>query len=370
MFHLTLLLAYTIPNVYVFFRIRQLFISKRYLWWYVPVYLIVAGIFPVTQIWSHRATNELMQLMSDISDYLLPFYLYLFLSVILFELLLLINLLFKAVSTETRQSLAFRFYSLAVIIILPICIIIAGAINLNTIRTTEYRVEIPRRHSKTDHLRVAFVSDIHIQHNTRVRFLEQYAEKMYALRPDFILYGGDLLEGDSNDENSIRINAILQKLHHTHPAFGVLGNHELYGEGEDSNFFRESGITLLCDTVAQIDSSFYLAGRNDQHIGQRKTLDELLGGISHDLPVIILDHRPTALQEVSRSIADMQLSGHTHNGQLFPVNLIIRRIYELTWGYRKIGNTHFFVSSGLRLWGPPVKTAGKSEILLVDIFFK
>ncbi len=370
MFHLILLLVYTIPNVYVFFRIRQLFISKRYLWWYVTVYLIVAGIFPVTQIWSHRATNELMQLMSDISDYLLPFFLYLFLSVILFELLLLINLPFKAVSIETRQSLAFRCCSLAAIIILPICIIIAGVINLNTIRTTEYRVEIPRRHSKTDHLRVAFVSDIHLQHNTRVRFLEQYAAKMNVLRPDFILYGGDLLEEDSDEENSIQIKALLQKLHHTYPAFGVLGNHELYGEGEDRNFFRESGITLLCDTVVQIDSSFYLAGRNDQHIVHRKTLDELLEGVSHDLPVILLDHRPTALQEVSRSIADMQLSGHTHNGQLFPVNLIIRRIYELTWGYRKIGNTHFFVSSGLRLWGPPVKTAGKSEILLLDIFFK
>jgi uncharacterized protein len=83
-----------------------------------------------------------------------------------------------------------------------------------------------------------------------------------------------------------------------------------------------------------------------------------------------LDHRPNKLDEVSRTAVDVQFSGHTHNGQLFPFNLITRRIYELSWGHKKIRNTHFFVTSGLRLWGPPVKTAGKSEIMLVDIQFK
>jgi predicted MPP superfamily phosphohydrolase len=66
----------------------------------------------------------------------------------------------------------------------------------------------------------------------------------------------------------------------------------------------------------------------------------------------------------------MQFSGHTHEGQLFPINLIVQNIYELSWGYQKIRNTHFFVTSGLRLWGPPVKTAGKSEIMLVEIHFE
>ncbi|NJK95137.1 MAG: hypothetical protein HC905_09695 [Bacteroidales bacterium] len=83
-----------------------------------------------------------------------------------------------------------------------------------------------------------------------------------------------------------------------------------------------------------------------------------------------MDHRPTELQEASRTITDIQFSGHTHNGQLFPVNLFLKRMYELSWGYKKIRDTHFFVTSGLRLWGPPVKTAGKSEIMLVDVVLK
>jgi predicted MPP superfamily phosphohydrolase len=83
-----------------------------------------------------------------------------------------------------------------------------------------------------------------------------------------------------------------------------------------------------------------------------------------------MDHRPTELQQASQTKVNVQFSGHTHNGQLFPLNLIVNRIYELSWGYRKIRNAHFFVTSGLRLWGPPVKTSGKSEIMVVDIYFK
>ena len=87
------------------------------------------------------------------------------------------------------------------------------------------------------------------------------------------------------------------------------------------------------------------------------------------LPLILIDHRPTEIDQVSRTTADVQLSGHTHNGQLFPLNLITKKIYRLSWGHRKIGNTHFFVTSGIRLWGPPVRTTGKSEIMIIDIYF-
>ena len=122
--------------------------------------------------------------------------------------------------------------------------------------------------------------------------------------------------------------------------------------------------------MLRIDNSFYLAGRFDQHFRKRKTINEVLSKDSTDLPIILMDHRPIDLQKISLTAVDVQFSGHTHNGQMFPINLITKSVYELSWGYKKIRNTHFFVTSGLRLWGPPVKTAGKSEIMLVDIDFK
>jgi predicted MPP superfamily phosphohydrolase len=369
MFHLYITLAYIIPNIYVFFRIKDLFISKGYRLRYILVYLLIAAIYPLTVGTSHRDMNILMQVLSTVSSFVLPFYLYLFMCVLLFDLFLLFNLLVRIIPYKTRKSFSFRFYTLSAMIILSIAVVVAGVINLNTIRVSKYRVDIPRRNAKADHLRVAFVADFHIQQNTRTRFVEQFVRKVNALQPDLMLYGGDMVEGDRENETTETIESAMRNIHAKYGAFGVPGNHEFYGGQEQGSFFRKAGITLLCDTIVRIDNSFYLAGRYDQHFGQRKTVNEILGNDSPDLPIILMDHRPTELQEASRTTADIQFSGHTHNGQMFPINLITRGVYELSWGYKKIRNTHFFVTSGLRLWGPPVKTAGKSEIMLVDIHF-
>jgi predicted MPP superfamily phosphohydrolase len=255
-------------------------------------------------------------------------------------------------------------------IFLSMAVVVAGIINLNTIRISKYTIEVPRKNSKIDHLRIAFVADIHIQQNTRVQFIEQFVKKINAITPDLMLYAGDIVEGDHENETTKAIETVMRKIVTRYGTFGVTGNHEFYGGQGQGDFFRELGITMLSDTVIRIDSSFYLAGRNDQHVGQRKTAATLLGKISHDMPVILMDHRPTQLREVSQTIADVQVSGHTHYGQMFPVNLITHTVYELSWGYKKIKNTHFFVTSGLRLWGPLVKTAGKSEIMLIDVKFE
>jgi predicted MPP superfamily phosphohydrolase len=126
----------------------------------------------------------------------------------------------------------------------------------------------------------------------------------------------------------------------------------------------------LADTFVVIDNSFCLVGRNDRRSKNRKPIDELLDNISDHLPVIVLDHRPTDIQPVSKHGVDIQLSGHTHNGQLFPFNYIIKNIYELVWGYKKIRDTHFFVTSGIQGWGPPVRTTGNSEIMVINVDFK
>jgi predicted MPP superfamily phosphohydrolase len=122
--------------------------------------------------------------------------------------------------------------------------------------------------------------------------------------------------------------------------------------------------------VERIDKAFYLVGRNDVRSGGRKSINELLRDCDGSLPVIVLEHRPTDLDNVSQSGADILLSGHTHNGQLFPVNFIVKRRYELIWGYKLKNRTHIFVTSGTQVWGPPVRTAGASEIVIVNVSFR
>ncbi len=367
MFHVIITLIYIVPNIYLFFRIRSLFISKSFYWLYTVIYLMLALFYPITQTFEHRQMNLAMQAVSVVANYLLPFFLYLFLSMLVFDLFLLMNKLTGIVSPNMRKSFTFRFYSLLSILVVSVGVVIVGVINLNSIRVSKYRVEIPALKSKTDHLRIVFVSDIHIQQNLRAGFIRQYLRKVNALQPDLVLYGGDIIEGGSQGESRARIERIMRQVKSRYGVFGVPGNHEYYGGNGQTDFYRESGITLLQDTILKIDSICYLAGRKDAHTGKRKTLIQLFRNCEHDLPVILLDHRPTELHQANRTITDVQFSGHTHNGQLFPINLITRSLYELNSGYLRIGDTHFFVSSGLRLWGPPVKTAGKAEILLVDL---
>jgi len=370
MFHLYITLAYIIPNIYIYFRIKNLFISKSYRGWYTFIYLLLVVLYPISVGLSRQDLNLFIQALSSFSGYTLPFYLYLFLSVLLYDLFLLLNLLARILPVETRKSFSFRLYTLSSMIICSVAVVVAGAINLNTIRVSGYQIEVPRRNTNIDHLRVAFVADFHIEQNTDPHFVQQFVRKVSAVKPDLLLYGGDLIEGDRENETTETIESALKSIQTKYGIYGVPGNHEFNRRHETGNFYRKAGITLLCDTIVRIENAFYLAGRFDERLRQRKTISVILGSNTSDLPIILMDHRPTQLQEVSQTAVDVQFSGHTHNGQLFPINLILHSIYELSWGYQKIRNTHFFVTSGLRLWGPPVKTAGKSEIMLVDIRFE
>ena len=369
MFHLILTSAYIIPNIYVYARVNQLFISKGYKKLYTVIYLVLFAIYPLVGNFGEHSSNLVLRYLSVFTGYLLPFYLYLFLFVLLFDLFLLLNLIFRFVSKEKRKSYRFRKYVFSAIIILSAIIVIGGAINLNTIRVSEYRVTLPRKKSDMNNLRVVFVSDFHIQQTTRPRFIKQFVDKVNQLNPDVMLFGGDIVEGNGENETTNEVESLFKSIKSKYGSFGVTGNHEFYGGQENGSFFRKAGITMLYDTVISINNEFYIAGRYDEHFRNRKTVNELLKDVNNNLPIILLDHRPTQLQQVSQTNTDVQFSGHTHYGQLFPINFIINRIYELSWGTMKKGNTHFFVSSGIRLWGPPVKTAGKSELMLVDFSF-
>jgi predicted MPP superfamily phosphohydrolase len=369
MFHTMLALAFIIPNIYVSLRIGQLFINKGFKLYYSLIYILIASIYPLSNLFSEENTGFLANILTSIANYQLPFYLYLFLFMLVFDVLLLINKLFKIVPSEILKSIRFKITSLSAILFLSLAVVIVGVINFNTIRTSEYRIEIPKKSAKIDHLRIAFVADFHLQERTNIKFVERFVKKIAIIQPDLMVFGGDIVEGDKDDGNRTMFEILLKEIKAKYGSFAVLGNHEFYGGKDKASFFDKAGLKVLCDSTVVIDNSFSLTGRYDSHFSRRKTIGDLLKSVSDSLPVILIDHRPTEIDQVSKTAVDVQLSGHTHDGQLFPINLIINGIYELGWGYQKIGNTHFFVTSGIRLWGPPVRTTGKSEIMVIDITF-
>jgi uncharacterized protein len=370
MFHTIITLAFILPNIYVFLRIYKLFINKGYRLTYTLVYVLLALVYPLSNLIPSTASFFLKDFLTTFGSYILPFYLYLFLLILCFDIFLLINLPLRIISKARLKQTGFKAGTLTAIVVLSLIIVIAGIINFNTIRTSEYKIEVPARSATVSHLKIAFVADYHINRSTDVGFVKRFVKKIDEINPDMMIFGGDIVEGDREDKKLETFEKLLSEIKVRYGVFAVLGNHEHYAGGEIGRFFGKAGITVLCDTNIVIAKSFNLAGRNDSHIRTRKPIEELLKSIPDSLPLILVDHRPTEIDRVSKTKVDVQLSGHTHNGQLFPINLITRQIYELSWGYRKIGNTNFFVTSGIRLWGPPVRTTGKSEIMVIDIDFR
>jgi hypothetical protein len=157
----------------------------------------------------------------------------------------------------------------------------------------------------------------------------------------------------------------------------VPGNHETYS-GLEGNlaFIRKCGITVLQDEAVDVGGVFWLVGRRDfsslARGEKRMPLERIMAaaGVDRARPVILLDHQPLRLDEARAAGVDLQFSGHTHAGQLFPLNLINKRLYEQNWGYLRKGETQYYVSCGVGTWGPPVRTGSTPEIMKITLTFK
>jgi hypothetical protein len=164
----------------------------------------------------------------------------------------------------------------------------------------------------------------------------------------------------------------LKQIKATLGVYAINGNHEYYSErpNSTSEFLQNKcGITVLRDSVALINNSLYVVGRDDRTNSKRNSLAEVMAGLDHTKPIILLDHQPFHLEEAEQNGVDIQISGHTHDGQIFPGNLIVKKMYEIGSGYKKKGNTHYYVSSGLGLWGPQYRIGTQSEIGVITLKF-
>jgi hypothetical protein len=196
-----------------------------------------------------------------------------------------------------------------------------------------------------------------------------------ALSPDIILIPGDIIDEDISPVIHNNVGEILTQLKAKYGVFAVTGNHEYIGGVMASKkYLAEHGVELLNDTALLINDSFYVVGREDLTIrqftnGKRKELSEIMQDVDQTKPIILMDHQPFKLEIAEQNGVDLQLSGHTHHGQLWPFNYITNMVYELGWGYKKKGDTHYYVSSGVGGWGPPIRTVNRPEIVSIKLKF-
>jgi len=226
-------------------------------------------------------------------------------------------------------------------------------------------------------LRIAALSDTHLGRLISPQYFSKLVDLIEPQKPDLVVFMGDILD-DHYGFDPAATRASLGRLNPKLGVWGILGNHEyIAGRGERSaQLLEQGGIRILRDAWVDLGGQLLLIGRDDydyyhRRAGKpRKTLPQILANLSGQLkgkPRILLDHQPIRLEEAEAARVFLQLSGHTHNGQLFPFNFLVAFMYENAYGHSQRGNTHYWVSSGAGTWGPRGRTTGRPEILLIDL---
>lgn len=243
-----------------------------------------------------------------------------------------------------------------------------GYFRMRDIHETHYTVTSEKISEET---RILFVSDLHFGTAMDTERLREVCGQMQETKPDLVILGGDIVDESTEKADMQAAFAAFGKLKSTYGTYYVYGNHDRATYRADSAFtpdelqtaLAESGITVLRDSSIDL-GVLTLIGRNDRTGGSRPAARELINDNSAFL--LLIDHQPVEAEENAAAGIDLMLSGHTHNGQIWPIAYINAMIGP-KYGEYTFGDMKLFVSSGICGWGYPVRTQGVSEYVLIDL---
>lgn len=275
----------------------------------------------------------------------------------------------------TRDAARTKRRTLAVALFLTASCLAGGYVNSLFPRVRTLEITVPAHCGGMESLDIVAASDIHLGTIVGRRRLDGIVAAINRLHPDIVLLPGDIVDEDLAPVIRQDLGAAIESLRSRFGTYAVTGNHEYIGGVEEAAaYLTAHGVTMLRDERVRVGDAFHLVGREDRSIGRfsgrlRKGLGELTAGIDDGCPVILLDHQPFDLGEAAEHGVTLQLSGHTHYGQIWPLHLVVRMMYEVPWGYRRSGATHYYVSSGVGTWGPPMRIGNRPEIVHIRLRF-
>jgi predicted MPP superfamily phosphohydrolase len=367
--------VYGLVNLYILVRGWQSIppgssLKTPYLIFFLFVSLsFIAGRF-IENVWTSAVSNLLIW----IGSFWLAAMLYLFLAIVLLDILRLINHWLPVLpSWVIRYPLQAKQWTALSMMGVTAVLLIVGHLNTLTprIRTLDILLSKNIRGLKT--LNIVVASDIHLGTLVGRTRLDRIAARINELKPDLILLPGDIVDEDLAPVIRQNMGDSLTKLKARWGVFAITGNHEYIGGVEEAcRYLEDHGVTLLGDTVIRVNDSVTLIGREDRSIfrfsgKRRKPLVELMDRVDRNGLVILMDHQPFQLEDGESNGIDLQLSGHTHHGQMWPLNFVTEMVYELSWGYKKKNDTHIYVSCGVGTWGPPVRLGNRPEIVNIRV---
>ncbi len=369
--------VYSAANYYIFMRGWQsLALYPHLRIYYLIIFIFFALSYIIARIFSASLPSIFYDILLWCGSFWFAFMLYFFLAILCIDLFRLasslLNIKPEFIYANYEKA---KFISGIITLVIVSFIVTAGYVNTRTIDIKKINLELPKGKGKLNELNIVLTADFHLTPVNDGKLLSKIIEKINELKPDIVLMPGDIIDDKVSILKRNNIGGQFLNIKTKYGVYASTGNHEfITGVEEAANYMNEFGINLLRDSKILIDGSFYVIGRDDrvkpQFTGeQRKTLQAIMESVEKNYPSILLDHTPLNLEEAEQNNIAIQLSGHTHHGQMFPANLITSLIYEVSRGYLRKGNTHYYVTAGAGTWGPPVRTGSSSEIVNIKVKF-
>ena len=344
--------------------------------WYIVGFWVIASTFLLARIMERAYPCGFTGVITWIGSFWLAFLLYFSLIAICIDLSRLVNHFFHIFPQVfyvdyQKTKLVALFISLGLVFLL----VLAGFINARNPRIKKLELHVAKSVPGIKSLNIVMASDIHLGTLIAKRKANRLVADINSLHPDLVLFAGDVVDEDLAPVIKNDLGANLAQIRSKLGVFAITGNHEYIGGAEAAvKYLGEHGITMLRDTAFLVDRRFWLVGRDDRDKSRftgkiRRELADIMQKVDRTFPIILMDHQPFHLEQAVAQGVDLQLSGHTHHGQMWPFNYITSAMYELSSGYKKTGSTHFYVSNGFGTWGPPVRLGNRPEIVQIILTF-
>lgn len=350
---LILLCVYITFNFHKFSIVKNLENKSRALSWFVASIPVIAGV--IVGLWY----------------FMYPVVIIIHLAFMFFICRIIGALIKKVFKFETK-----RFVAGIMAIVLTTGYFVYGWKVAHNVVETDYVVKSDKLDAG-DILRIVQITDSHVGTTFSGKEFEKYIDEISACLPDVIVFTGDFVDGSTTYEDMVDACESLGKAKSKYGTYFIFGNHDLdvyggeryYTDEQLYDELKKNNINILEDENVLIDDKFYICGRQDATVEDRKSTEDLLSEVDKSKFTLLLDHQPVEYKEAEENGADMLLSGHTHGGQLYPlayINTAISR-NDMVYGFEQKGNTSFIVSSGISEWGFGFRTGCKSEYVVIDV---
>ena len=360
LFFLILLAVYILGNIYVFVRGLQTFGHLSFLFRcvYSVIYMVVSLLF--LSFFAFRHSKQIPFLLGHVIFQIGTGWL-------IFILYMVIFLACADLIKVSNRSFSYGYY---ISLVLTFSLLVYGFIKYQHPNKQVINITFNKPLLHADKLKIVAISDWHLVYGTHKNRLKRNIDLINAQKPDIILIGGDLIDNSVIPAVAQKMDRELIGLQARLGIFMAPGNHEyISGINACRDFLRNTNIQLLADSAITLPCGLQIIGRDDHSNRHRLSANDWAKLIDGSKPTIIIDHQPYNLHEAQQIKADLQFSGHTHNGQVIPLKFLTDYLFELSYGLKKMGDTYYYVTSGLALWGPPFRIGSNSELVVFECSF-